>query len=345
MYLNTLRKFLEIRAVAHFSKVFILTFAFLFLTLSCADLQQIQGQIPKPEVTIEKVEIVRISLQDVTLKFHTGIKNPYPMKLKLNSIDLDFKIESNRLLKTTAGRGIEIPARKKGKAEFDVTLKYTDVARIVKDMQNRDYVTSTIDAKVNIPLPKLAGLPPEISFDFKLEKKIPVISPRVTVANFNVKMPTVDEVKDSLTGAVTKSYTPEKVYSIFNSVVTGQKPQIIPEELKELDIQFGVSFDIILENKTRFQLDFSRVEYVFNVNNYKLLTGDTKDVIRSGNRTLLKINNTFSAKNLSAAVVNAFKSGKGNFQLIGSTKINLPADLSSGDVMLNFDETGSFNLR
>jgi len=322
----------------------VIGFSLILLFLGCAELQQFEGQIPKPEATLDRVEVDHISLHDVTLVFYLNIKNPYPLKLKLDGVDLDFSIEGTRFLKTQMAGGLEIPAKQVKNSSFAVTLAYQDIIKIVKDIGNRELLKCTIDAAVKIPLPKISGLPPNMTFQYKLEKEIPAIMPDVRLQNFQVMMPTVQDLQKDMTRSAS-AYTPEKVHDIFKSIFNGEGSKAIPAELKNLDIKFDVSFDILLQNKTRFVPDFKSVNYDFAVNDQNLVSGNTDKITRKGDTTILSIRNSFSSRQLSEGIVASFRSGQGTFNLKGSTAIRLPPSVSSKNTELNFAESGKFNLR
>lgn len=140
------------------------------------------------------------------------------------------------------------------------------------------------------------------------------------------------------------AYTPEKVHDIFNSVFRGEGSNAIPDELKDLDAKFDVSFDILLQNKTRFVPDFKKVAYDFAVNDQNLVSGNTDKITRKGDTTILSIRSTFSSSQLSKSILASFKSGQGTFNLKGAAAIRLPASVSSKNIDLNFAESGKFNL-
>lgn len=130
----------------------------------------------KPEARFKKVDIKTISLQDVTLKFDIEIYNPYPIGLKLKDVDLTFFIEGKRLLRTKTGKGLKIKARGTQASSIDVILKYSDIAKIVRDYTQKDYLNLQIDAVVAIPLPKLPKVPPKQNSTTNLKHKYPPLN-------------------------------------------------------------------------------------------------------------------------------------------------------------------------
>ena len=62
---------------------------------------------PKPGATIKKFDIDSISLRDITFLFDIEISNPYPLKLKLDSVDFTFYVEKNQFFKTRTSGGLQ----------------------------------------------------------------------------------------------------------------------------------------------------------------------------------------------------------------------------------------------
>ncbi len=296
----------------------------------------------KPEARFQKVEIKSLSLKDVTLQFDLAISNPYPVRLKLESADLTFFLEGKRLFKTRTGKGLKIKARGTQVSSLDVTLKYKDIIRAVKNYSRKDYLKLRVDAVVALPLPKIPGVPPRATFKYTLNTKIPAIKPEIRIANFKVKMPSKKDITRVL-NRERKKLNPGKVYGMFNDILRGRKPKKVIDP-SSLDLPLKVSFDIIMQNKTRAALKFTRLDYTFMVNRSKLVDGKTSAIKNAGNRSVLSIQNSFSTRALSASILKAFRSRRGAFLLRGEALLKLPDVVKKAPLKLKFNETGTFRL-
>lgn len=306
-------------------------------------------QLPKPSATLEKFDIKQISLRDITFTFDIAVHNPYMIDLTLAGVDLDFSVEKNHVFRTTTVQGFSLKARQKTVTSFDVTLTYEAIIKLIRDYNNRDYLTCDTDGLIKIPIPKsLKGLPPTIDIPFKISQKIPAIKPKVTIANFKVTLPTAEDVQRSLEQSAEKTITnldADKVWMMFDNMVSGKpvKQSIIKPE--DIDLKFKVGFDIVLQNQTKAPLDFTSLQFGFLVNSKELVKGSTKEIRKTGATTVLSVVNEFSSRNLTESVIQAFEKGTGAFTLTGGTTIQLPPEILDHPLQLEFKEDGNFNLR
>ncbi|MDR3201289.1 MAG: hypothetical protein LBT68_07495, partial [Spirochaetales bacterium] len=96
---------------------------------------------------------------------------------------------------------------------------------------------------------------------------------------------------------------------------------------------------------TAAALEFAELNYDFTVNGNPLVKGLTKDVTRKGLVSVVSVENRFSTKNLTGAIIDAFKSGTGAYSLTGGTAIQFPETIRKTPVPLQFIEDGKFDLR
>ncbi len=314
----------------------------LFATGSRAD---ILGLIPKPEASIEKCDIDSISFRDINLLFEINILNPYPVIIKLDAVRLKFLVEKNQLFETTTQKGFKILPRKKGKNQFLVNLKYADIEKIVKNYLDKEYLDCTIEGEIVLKLPKtgIQGVPESWSFPYKLKKRVPAIKPEISIRNFIVEKPSVDDLSKAIKKSG-KNVKPETAMSIFDDILEGKKPAGQSFNPADLDVKLNVSFDIDLLNKTKAKVLFKTLNYDYFVNSEKLIQGETKDIVNSGNKSTLRIKNQFSSKSLSKGILNAFNKRAGDFILKGHTFLKMPEEIKKEPLKLEFNEKGAFSF-
>jgi hypothetical protein len=300
----------------------------------------------KPTAEISRFDIDSISLRDITFVFDVTISNSYPIGLNLDALKMDFFVEEKKAFSTTTSGGMKIPARGKETTTFLVSLNYADVIGIVSDYAKKDYLSTVIKTEIVIPLPDVPGLPPSLSFSYDLEKRIPAVKPRISIANFHVKQPTSAEIA-AAAKAAGKAAAAQTLGSALSSLLSGSKSAASaqPASLADVDLPLTVSFDIELENQTAAKLEFANLDYDFLVNGNPLVKGLAKDITRKGNVSVVSVVNRFSTKGLTSAIINAFTSGKGDFSLAGGTAVKFPDEIRKTPVPLKFTETGKFNLR
>jgi LEA14-like dessication related protein len=319
----------------------IITTGLVFALCGCAG----AGFAPKPGVEISRFDIDSLSLRDITFVFDIDITNPYPASLSPDAVKIDFLVEGKQAFSVASAAGFVIPARGKKTTSLFVTLKYADVIEIVSDYAEKDYLSTVIKTEIVIPLPDISGLPPSLSFFYDFEKKIPAVKPRVSIANFHVRQPESAEITEALKQAG-KTALRETVTSALGSLLSGKAPAAAPAaSLTDIDLPLTVSFDIQLENETAAALEFAELNYDFTVNGYPLIKGFTADITRQDAVALISVSNRFSTKNLTGAIIDAFKSGTGEYSLTGETAIRFPETIRKTPVPLQFTEDGKFYLR
>jgi len=306
-------------------------------------------QIPKPTASIEKFDIKKISLRDITFTFDIGVNNPYPVGLNMDAVELDFSVEKHKLFHTATSKGFKVAAKGKAVSSFETTLTYESIIQLIKDYNSHDYLDCDIDVLVIIPIPKtVTAVPETVKLPFKLSQQIPAIKPKVSIAKFTVVPPNTKEIENALKKSTVdsvKKADPKKVMDMFTSLIKGDPvaaPEIKPQDI---DLKFKVNFDIVLENQAKAPLSFNSLHFEFLVNSDQLVQGDTTKFSNSAATTILQVVNEFSSKNLSKAVVDAFKNGTGTFTVKGNTSLNLPPLILNHPLVLDFNETGTFNLR
>lgn len=148
------------------------------------------AQIQKPTAEIRRFQVEALTLRDVTFLFELAVKNPYPVELSFSGMTLDFSVEGSKVFSAQSKGGFKVPARKENSNTFTVTLEYEAIIKLVKDYASKEWLNTVIDGVLVIPLPKLPGLPQDVKFTYKLEKKIPAIKPHVALVGFSVEPPT-----------------------------------------------------------------------------------------------------------------------------------------------------------
>jgi len=299
---------------------------------------------PTPTANLTRFEVTAISLRDVTFLFELTVKNPYPVPLSFNGMNLVFKVEGAQVFTAESQGGFTVPGNGTRSNVFNVSLSYDGIIKVVKDYASRDALATVIDGTLVIPLPQIPGLPGTYSFSYSLQKKIPAIKPRVSVLDFSVKPPTREEVKDALVKKGS-SVDPGKALGALQNVLQGKKPPASEIDPAEMDVPVSVSFTIQLANDAKAQLSFPKLGYELYVNNDKLVTGESTRVTQEAGRSLVTVVSTFSSRSLSKNVRELFSSRKGDFRLRGTASVKLPDEISKTPLPLQFDESGSFSVR
>jgi LEA14-like dessication related protein len=318
---------------------------FPMLLLSCASLTGLLGK--KPEVSLKRFDIDSISLKDVTFLFDIALDNPYPVGFKLQDVGFNVKVEGNQLLQTRTPKGVTVKAGGSEITTVRVTVAYADIMRLIKDYSEREDLDCTIDIDIVIPLPKaVQSIKKNITFNYTVRKKIPALKPSFSIANFQVKAPTLDEIKRSLVETGKKNLNAGNLLNLFENLIDGKKTSPTDVlDLTSLDVPIGVSFDVEVKNNTRARLQFQDLYYDFMVNDAKIVSGSTGRTVNEGNRSVIRITNTFSSKALGKSVVNFLSNRSGAFQFKGYSSVKLPDEIKVTPLRLAFDEKGQFKIQ
>jgi LEA14-like dessication related protein len=301
------------------------------------------AQVPKPTARVTRFDIERISLRDVTFLFDVAVKNPYPVALSLEALRLTFFVEGAQVAQIQTEKGFSVKAMGTKTNRLLATLRYEEVMAAVKSYAEKDYLATLVKTQIAIPLPKIAGLPPRISFSYDLKGKIPAIKPRVAITHFQIEQPSGDAVRAALKKAGRSTTSQGAALQAFKDVLAGRTPKG-PIQPKDLDLPLTVSFDIELANETRAPLSFTGLDYRFSINDKELLTGATQDISRQGSLAVLQVKSRFSSLALSGSLLDALRTRRGRFTLSGSTALKLPDEIRKEPLKLEFTEGGTFNL-
>jgi LEA14-like dessication related protein len=301
------------------------------------------AQVPKPTAKVTRFDIEQISLRDVTFLFDVSVKNPYPVTLSLEDLRLTFLVEGAQVAQVQTSKGFSVKAMGEKTSRLQATLRYEEVMAAVKGYAEKDYLNTLIKTQIAIPLPKIPGLPPRITFSYDLKSKIPAIKPKVAITNFRIEQPSREDVGMALKKAGRSVTGQGEAVQAFKDVLAGKTPKgsIQP---KDLDIPLMVSFDIELANETRAPLSFTGLDYRLSVNDEELLAGGTQAISRKGNLSVLQVTSRFSSLALSGGLLEALRARRGRFTLSGSTALKLPDEIRREPLKLEFTEEGLFSL-
>jgi len=301
-------------------------------------------KIPKPTAEIVNFDIDSISLTDITLLFDVEISNPYPVKLSLSRVESTFFVEQKQFFKTSTDK-LKIKAKGKETTRLFVNLKYADMANIVKDYKDKDYLECVVNMVVVIPLPKsVSKLAKDVTFKFNLKKNVPAIKPEINIANFTVIKPSLEDIEAAIKKAQKKNLNAGAIKDMFGAIIDGKNPAKVIDP-SDLDLKLKVNFDVVMKNKTKAAIFFNDLNYDFKVNSSKLVDGYTKDIQNKPGEYILSINNDFSSKALGSAILKAFKDGKGDYALTGFSMVKFPDKIKKTPLKLNYNEKGVLSIK
>jgi hypothetical protein len=134
---------------------------------------------------------------------------------------------------------------------------------------------------------------------------------------------------------------------MFDGLISGKGTSAVTDslDLTSLDIPISVSFDVEVKNNTKAQLKCKEMTYDFLVSDANMLKGTTGDILNEGNRSVIRIANTFSSKAMGKAVITMLNTREGKYQIKGFSSIKFPDEVKTEPLRLEFDEKGPFRLK
>ena len=316
----------------------------IFLSIALTASAAWSFDFPKPTAEIQRFQVEAITLRDVTFLFDLAVKNPYPLGLSFKGMTLDFNVEGAKVFTTTSKGGFTVPANGQKSNTFTVTLGYDAIMKVVSSYATKDWLSTVINGTLVIPLPSIPGLPKDISFTYSLSQKIPAIKPRLSILNFSVKPPSLQQVGAGLSKAG-KNVDPGKALGVFKNVLEGKPPSSAVIDPSQIDVPITVSFTLEIKNDARGPLSFNALGYELFVNGDSLVKGESTSVTRQGNSYLVTVDNVFSSSRLTKNVKALLSARKGSFGVKGTAMLKLPDEIRKEPIPLSFDESGSFSMK
>ena len=304
-------------------------------------MQQFLNGDTKPTFSLKGVDITKITLENISLKVLTNVKNPYPVALPKSILDMNVLIEGNKLAKFSQIDLGKIEANSNKDLPVDVILKYTDLADIYKKVPGKELLAVKFDGVLNIPIPEAYQIAGKKTFEFPFsqDKQIPAVLPTIDIRNFKIVKPeptqVISGVKDGVSAAA---------MSYLDGLLGGKKTNIgsaAQAGLSNVDIDVATEFEIALANKAAAALKFSDLKYDLELNGEKFLSGVPVNIINSGKESIVKVKTSFPLKSVSSGIADAIRKRSSDFKLQGLSGLTVPG-LPEGTMSFDYDKKGNF---
>lgn len=302
--------------------------------VSCSSLSNWKNR--KPTAKVEDISLKSISFDDMTVDLNISIDNPYPIGISVAKIQLETLIDKNQLFKTVTPDKFKIKASGKKRNSFDIKLKYSDLIRISKNYMNKDHVLLTVNTRIDIAMPDVPGLPKTIEIPLNINKKLPTIRPSFKLKNFDVDLPSRNQVVQALKKARKSPFAVGRILAVF----AGHGSSKGVSELQDLDLKFGVKFDIEVANQAKTRFNLNSLNYDIKLNGVNFMKGVSSNIRNEGKKSIIRLTNTFSAKQLNKSLINAMTSNSSNFSFSGYATIMLPKEFSDEPMRIDINKSG-----
>lgn len=148
-------------------------------TSGCATLWDfLNNFIDAPRMAIKKMDIEKMTLSSMKVKFFADIVNPNPFGFKLFGLDYALKAAGNQLAKGRAPQGIDLRPGGRASTEFDLDFDLGRTAEAILELVTKKVVPYELDA-VGKFLSKEGGVDVPVGFSGRLPMpKLPPVNIR-----------------------------------------------------------------------------------------------------------------------------------------------------------------------
>ena len=117
--------------------------------VGCATLQQ---QLKTPEVTVQRVDIGRVSLTDMDLDVKLGINNPNLFGISLAGLNYRLEVNQRALLQGRSDQRVQVAAADSSQVSLPLSLNYADMADGIGALLSQDTIAYQLTGDLNFGL-------------------------------------------------------------------------------------------------------------------------------------------------------------------------------------------------
>lgn len=314
-------------------------FLILILFTSCSLLNSVTESLPKPEFTLKDIKIKDINLDSINLLVNTNLRNPYPVKLPKSILKTDIFLESLKLTQITTDLG-EIPSRETKDFPLDLKLSYKDLYNVITKFPTKELLALSYKGTVSVPVPDSYKSLRQAPFEIPVsgEKAIPAVLPNVEIQNFKVDLPTASSV---MSAAGSQGLANTVMDSLQNILGGNRSKKVNLDSLKSVDLNLDTNFDISLKNQAAAKLLFQSLKYDLKLGGENFLSGEPSEILNKGTESIIKISGKLPIKSFSQSLISSFQQKSANFQLQGSSLLNV-SNMDESNMPFQFNKSGNF---
>lgn len=132
-----------------------LVFIFALVLSGCSSFGNL---VERPDVDLVAVDILGLTLTTAELAFDFQVRNPNRSALVLDEIRYHLRVDGRPLADESHGDRIEIPGLGRGNVRLPVTVRYTDLARALGELFEKDNASYDLQADFRFDLPIVGGV-------------------------------------------------------------------------------------------------------------------------------------------------------------------------------------------
>jgi len=299
------------------------------ITFSCVSLD---GLVQTPTVSMDSVSIAGLDLEGISFNANYSVKNPYGVSLSIAGLSADVNYKDTKLTTLNTSDGIKVNASSTSSNKFSFKVPYESILKFASALASGNasaQKTLPFDIAGNISLdvsnvPALNALGSNtLTLPIVTDFEVPVFKPKLSVSNFSVKMPTLNDLKDQLTKG---GLGVTKALQLATTLLSGNK--LSANIFDGIDMDIDVVFDVNVASE-------GGADWSLNIKDCALNTvaGKIANVsAANGTSAISSGNSTVPMK----ASLNTIQAGAFIVQLLNKTGTNPTFELDTG---LTFPET------
>ncbi len=300
----------------------------------------------KPEFSCDSVKISGISFDGLTLKIDASIKNHYPVKIKLEKINLQIKAQSALIYSGVVDLPMNIKKESDEDASFEVVVSYADILRGIKNYAQMDEMQCDFAGDATFTLPKVSrapSLPETETIGFDDPHPVMTVLPALVVKKVSMYFPTSKDVQNALKQAgqnldiltmarLIKAVADNKWDDFFQAV-----------SASDLKLDFYPIINVEFQNKTKTTVNFTSLNYQLSLNDVSVMSGTTSDVSLVNKTSVFNLVSQVSSSDFTEAIIKAITTRSADFHLTGEVELLFPG--SSDVVRMAIDQKGAAKIQ
>lgn len=304
------------------------------LLASCSSSQEMAKK--KPVAALDKITIVSVNLKEIKLRADILITNPYPLSIEISKSIAETMVEGRRLAYTSSNNSFYVNAGKTEKASFDISVKYEDLEKAVANYSQKEEILLTVNTVFDIVLPDLPFLPKTTMITYSVEKTLPALKPEFSLKNVAIIIPPKADIAKALLKAKKSPILIVRLLGLFS----GLSDESAAKDLSGIELYFGVTFDVVMENKTKSKIEFRKLAYMMTMNNVDIGGGISTEIKNEGSVSTMHVINTLNSKSIHHALLLGLVSGGKNIKIKGVADAKFPDSISKDPIVFKFGENG-----
>lgn len=306
-----------------------LSVALAMITFSCVSLD---GLVQTPTVSMDSVSIAGLDLEGISFNANYSVKNPYGVSLSIAGLSADVNYEDTKITTLNSTDGIKVNASSTSSNKFSFKVPYESILKFAASVAGgnasaKKSLPFGIDGNISLDVSNVPALNAlgsnTLTLPIVTDFEVPVFKPKLSVSNFSVKMPTLNDLKNQLTNG---GLGVTKALQLATTLLSGNK--LSANILDGIDMDIDVVFDVNVANEGGADWNLNIKDCALNTVAGKIANVSVAD----GTSTITSSNPKVSMK----ASLNTIQSGAFIVQLLNKAGSNPTFEFDTG---LTFPET------